>query len=118
MARWVARVVSGLLLVLFAGRVIVEGVPDPSTLTRAETLDMIACGIMLAGLLVALWREPPGALLIVVGYAWFSLLDGDLNLTKPFALFPIAAFLFIVAWQLDAATRRGQRPATDRRETE
>ncbi len=104
--RCTARVLSGLLLLLFAIFAVAEGVPKPSALTTAEILMFLAVITMFAGLMLAFWREPYGCVLIFSGYAWLNLIDKRFHLSDPFVVFPVVGLLYIGTWLISAAARR------------
>lgn len=98
MLRWAARILSGILLLLFTVFTVAEGLPGPSSLSAAEILMFLAVITMLAGLVLAFWRESFGCICIFGGYVCFSLIDKQFHITDPFAAFPIVGLLYVGAW--------------------
>lgn len=111
-----ARVLSLLLVgfvgLIFVGEGLTEGFPNPSLMTVEENLGLAAFFLMLGGLLLA-WKQEAGALLTVLGYALFCMVEGEIKWGL-FILFPVTAILFIGCWYL-AGTAKGGRPAGDSR---
>ncbi len=109
--RWAARVLTLLLVMLFATMAFGEGLPSPWILTRPEKLAFLALIVMLAGL-VSAWRwEAVGGILILVGYAFFALVNHQVIISWAFSLFPVAGILFLLSWVLSSRRRGGDEEA-------
>ena len=98
--RWFARIISGLVVLmflLFAGG---QGLPAISTLSTVEMVMFICLAIALIGILVA-WRwSLVGCLMIMAGYAGFVIADGRLIISL-FLVFPVIVVFYILAWIFD-----------------
>lgn len=99
---WSARVLSVLTILMFLVFGIGEGISSPPAkgLTREELALMLALGVMIAGLVIAFWRELIGSAVVVAGYALFTVVDRDFNLDNPFIVFPVIAILYGISWML------------------
>ena len=99
--RWFARVVSGLVVLMFLLFAFGEGLPTLSTLSAVEKVMFICLAIALTGILVA-WRwSLVGCLLIVAGYIGFVIADGHFTIANLFLLFPVIVMLYVLAWVFD-----------------
>lgn len=107
--RWIARVLSVLLIMLFVTMSFGERVPSPWILTPPEKYAFLALFVMLAGLVSALRWELIGGILILVGYALFALVNQEIIISWAFTLFPVAGILFLLSWAL---SRRRPIPET------
>lgn len=91
--RATAVVVSVGLLALFALTFVGEGPPDWAAVTDAEIAGFVATAGMLTGLIVSWFSPLVGSVFVLGGWVAFSVIDGDLNLTNPFVLFPLVVVL-------------------------
>ena len=99
--RWIARIVSGLTLLMFFIFAIGEGLPKFSTLSSNEMIMFICLAVSLAGILVS-WRwSLIGCLLIFAGYVGFVIADKQITILNLFILFPIIVMLYVLAWSFD-----------------
>jgi len=101
---WAARVLGVALFLLFAAFEFGEGFPPVSAQSAA-------LGLVLAGILLALWFEGVGGIVILLGAAWFYWLNYAASGRLPggwvFPLLWVAGVLFLVS----AALRCGARSA-------
>lgn len=99
---WTARVLGVALFLLFAAFEFGEGFPPVSA-------ESAALGLALAGILLALWFEGVGGIVILLGAAWFYWLNYAASGRLPggwvFPLLWVAGVLFL----LSAALRCGAR---------
>jgi hypothetical protein len=102
-ARWTARIISALIMLLFLVFLIGEGAPKHLTTREMEMFG--ALGIMILGLILAFKWELPGCGITIIGYAAFSLLNGNTMANTPFIAFPIAAILHLIARILNGKRR-------------
>jgi hypothetical protein len=102
MLRWIARILGGMIVLLFLTFGLGEGL-DKKPLYSHEIGAFVCLGFMLVGVLVAYWKAIPGCLLMIGGYIGFTLYDGDFNIDNPFIAFPIITVLYLLSWIL----RRG-----------
>ena len=99
--RWFARIVSGLVVLMFLLFAFGEGLPTLSTLSTVEKAMFIGLAVALTGILVA-WRwSLAGCLLIMAGYVGFVIADGHFTILNPFLLFPVIVMLYVLAWVFD-----------------
>jgi len=99
--RWIARIVSGLTLLVFIIFAIGEGLPKFSTLSINEMIMSICLVVSLAGVLTS-WRwSLIGCLLILIGYIGFVIVDKQITILSLFLLFPIIVILYVLAWFFD-----------------
>ena len=92
-----ARTLSVLLILLFVGSTLVEGLPDFGTLTSAQKREFAASGLMLAGLILAFFLPRVGGVLAIVGYVAFAIAAGEWHIDNPFVLFPLTGLLYLMA---------------------
>ena len=109
--RWAARLLSGLLLLLFGAMFVAEGSPTAFELMGTESLAFLALATMLAGLVVAFFHESRGTVLILLGYVGFSLVDGDFNANSPFIIFLAVGLLYVAARLLSRSGRHTLAPS-------
>lgn len=100
--RWIARLISILLLALVVMLALGEGFPSPFTFTSIEFLLFVALLIMLAGFILAWRNEGLGGLLILVGFLMFFLTNyigsRSFKLGIFFLLFPVSGIMFLFCW--------------------
>ena len=74
-AWWTARIISlllvGLVLLIFVGEGLVEGLPNPTALSLEENWGLLAFFCMTAGLVLA-WKTELGVILTILGYIAFA----------------------------------------------
>jgi hypothetical protein len=98
--RWIARIL-GTLMALFAVVMGVgEGLPRPSELTPNEQMMWAGLIVMMIGVLAAWKWEVAGAFLILAGFVVKWVAAGQYPATL-FGLFPLAGFLYLIAWMLE-----------------
>jgi len=93
---WTARVLSVIVVLFFGFMIVAHFVGSEELPPRAATL--VAIGVILIGLMVA-WRwEAVGGVLVLGGYCFSALLNGQVLRAWPYALCLIAGLLFLVSW--------------------
>jgi hypothetical protein len=90
---------GGAVLLLFLVFAVGEGF-GREPLSATETIMFVCLGTMSLGIIVAYWRELVGCLLVIGGYAGFTICDRDFNLDNPFVLFPVVVILYAFGWIL------------------
>jgi hypothetical protein len=102
--RSIARMVSAVILILLAMVIVGQGLPNIHAFSRAEMLSSAMLVVMIAGLVLAWWRELAGAILILGGFFAFMaseyIASGDAGMSWIFMLFPLAGVLFLIYWGL------------------
>ncbi|MDD4857206.1 MAG: hypothetical protein PHD74_03770 [Candidatus Krumholzibacteria bacterium] len=102
--RSIARMVSAVNLIFVAMLIAGAGLPDFHSLARGEIVSLAMLVAMLAGLVIAWWRELPGAILILGGFFVFMASEyattGDTGISWIFMLFPVSGALFLIYWGL------------------
>lgn len=83
-ARWTARILGTLLLLQIAVFAMGEGVPNPLNLSRRELLLFAALATMIVGQIAAFRWEGIGGLLILGGFAFFSIVNHRISLNIVF----------------------------------
>lgn len=100
--RWLARLISIMLLALVIMLAFGEGFPSPFSLTSLEFVLFAALIIMLAGFLVAWKNEGLGGILILIGFLIFFITNyagsNSFNLGIFFILFPVSGAMFVFCW--------------------
>lgn len=98
--RWAARLVATLVLLEIAAFAIGVGVPNPLHGSLRENLLSLALLTMISGL-VAGWKwEGIGGLLIVGGFAVFSVVNGRVSLNVIMGPMLLAGLLYLACrWQ-------------------
>jgi len=96
--RWVARITGALLLILISVFVFAEGFPNPVMLTNVELYLLIGMCTMIVGAIVAFKWELPGGLLLLGGYLFFIIVDGNLLPGPVFPIFPLVGLLYLIYW--------------------
>ncbi len=98
--RWLARLLSVLLIFLIISLAIGEGYPGPGEYTFTDLLLFVVLLFMLAGFIVAWWFEGIGSIMIIGGFILFLIINSleteSLSLGIFFGLFPLTALLFSV----------------------
>lgn len=119
--RWTARIVGGLLVVMFlwflvAHAVEVEGIPALTPLEGSLMFCMLAS---LVGMVVLWFREGLGGLMTLIGIGTFYLIDTAATGTPPggwvLPLYFVPGVLSIVSWALSRRIRSEQPPLTEPR---
>jgi hypothetical protein len=72
-ARWTGRLLGIALVVLVATLAIGEGLPNPLTQPVNVQLGLLGLALMVGGILVAWFRELPGGIISLAGWATFVL---------------------------------------------
>jgi hypothetical protein len=102
--RSIARMVSTVILILLVMVIKAEGLPNLHEFSRGEIISSAMFIVMIAGLILAWWRELAGAVLILGGFFAFTtseyVVSGDAGMSWIFMLFPIAGVLFLIYWWL------------------
>lgn len=100
--RWIARILSGLVIVFFSiffvGEAILFPTPDSTPLTGNAMLQLTLTGLSLLGLALAWKWEAFGGLLALAAYVILVIVN-----PKAFSVFPLAllALLFLACWWMD-----------------
>ncbi|MGO9109709.1 MAG: hypothetical protein ACLP9L_10785 [Thermoguttaceae bacterium] len=98
-ARWTARIIGTLLLVLIAIFVIGEGVPNPSILSHRENLLTVAMLTMIVGQIAAWKWEGIGGVLILSSYFLFAIMNHGIPFNIVFGPWLLTGLLFLgCAW--------------------
>jgi len=108
-ARWIARGVGGLMVVLLLVFFIGEGLAGAlPRLTLAESLEIAACGLMAAGAVLGWWRERAGGILCIAGGAAFIIVESVSHGVLDLVWFPLvfagAGALFVISGVLGQAS--------------
>ena len=111
--RWTARILGILLLLLIAAFVVGEGVPNPFVMPLREQLLSIALLTMVVGLVVAWKFEGVGGLLILGGFAFFTIVNHGIKFNAVFGSILVLGVLNLICgllrnWKarpVDSATR-------------
>jgi len=104
--RWMARII-GTLVVLLAGALAVgEGVPNPFHQPTSVNLLSLALVTMLAGQVVAWWREGIGGALVLAGFAGFAIINHGIKLNAVFAFLPLTGLLYLFCFFVQCRGKR------------
>ncbi len=103
--RWTARVLgalmAGLILLIFIGEAVSDGLGPLSFLTLRESLMMVAFVLVFLGLVIGWMREKLGGWLVVGGMVAFYLLDYLFSGTFPrggtFLLIVLPGILYLIS---------------------
>ncbi len=99
---WSARIMGVLLVLLFLTFAAGEGLPNPANLKVNEAFMFLGLLTMVAGILVALKWEGPGAVLIIDGFILFLVVEylssGSIKIGFIFFLFPFTGLMFFYYW--------------------
>ena len=106
--RWTARIIGTLLLLLMAVFAIGEGVPNPSILSPREILLFAALAMMILGQIVAFRWEGIGGILILSGFAFFSIVNHRISLNVVFGPWLLTGLLYLGCWWMK---RRAASPS-------
>jgi hypothetical protein len=102
--RSIARTVSAVNFIFVVMLIAGAGLPDFHSLSWGEIVSLAMLVAMLAGLVIAWWRELPGAILIIGGFFMFIgseyAATGDAGMNWIFMLFPLSGVLFLIYWWL------------------
>jgi len=93
-ARWTARILGTLLLLLIAVFAIGEGLPNPLILSQREILLFIAMLTMIVGQIAAWKWEGIGGLLIVGGFAFFSIVNHRISINIVFGPWLVMGLIY------------------------
>lgn len=104
MARWSARVLSGLIVLFYGFFLVAHLVGDQGGPSRPlvwnDYVILVTLVLSLVGLLVA-WRwELAGAAITLIGIAVCAAVNWRV-LVFPGALIPVAALLYLLSWRLN-----------------
>jgi hypothetical protein len=97
-ARWTARVLGTLLLVLVVLFAISEGVPNPFHQPLAVNLISLGMVMMLTGLLAAWKWEGVGGFLVVAGWILVVIVNRGFRPNGIFEAFLIVGILHVLCW--------------------
>ncbi len=97
-ARWTTRIIGTLLLLLIAIFAIGEGVPNPIILSPRELLLFAALTTMIIGLVLAFRWEGIGGLLILGGFAFFSIVNQRISLNIVFLPWLLTGLIYLGCW--------------------
>ena len=97
-ARWTARVIGTLLLLLIAVFAIGEGMPNPLTLNSRENLLSVALLTMIVGQIAAFKWEGIGGLLILSGFVFFSVVNHRISINIVFGPWLLTGMIFLGCW--------------------
>ena len=106
--RWAARISAGLLIGFIAMFAIGEGLPNPLGQPIAVSLEFVAFAVILAGLVLSLWKGWHGAVVTMIGLAAFCAVELAVDASLPgpaFALFAVPAALYVAAWWCERRER-------------
>jgi hypothetical protein len=105
-ARWTARVIGTLLLLLIAQFAIGEGVPNPLHGSVAENLLTVAMLTMIVGQILAWKWEGIGGLLILAAFALFAVVNHGVPMNIVFAPWLLTGLLYLGCWWMKARMAR------------
>lgn len=91
---WVSRIFGLSLLVAIIFFVIGEDSPAIAELSAKEIMMFSAIFIMSAGVILGFWKDLWGSIIILLGYAFFSILEGNIFAGPVFPQFLIVALLY------------------------
>ncbi len=94
-ARWTARIIGTLLLLLIAVFAIGEGVPNPFILSPRELLLFAAFATMIVGQIAAFRWEGIGGVLILGGFAFFSIVNHRISINIVFGPWLLTGLLYL-----------------------
>ncbi|MGA2258600.1 MAG: hypothetical protein ABSG53_28375 [Thermoguttaceae bacterium] len=94
-ARWTARIIGTLLLLLIAVFAIGEGMPNPLSLSIRELLLFAALATMIVGLVFAFRWEGIGGLLILGGFACFSMVNHRISMNIVFGPWLLTGLIYL-----------------------
>ena len=97
-ARWTARIIGTLLLLLIAIFAIGEGVPNPLILSQRENLLTAALATMIVGQIAAWKWEGVGGVLILGGFAFFSIVNHRISLNIVFGPWLLTGLIYLACW--------------------
>ena len=97
-ARWTTRVIGTLILLLIAVFAIGEGLPNPLSLSPREILLSIALATMLVGQIAAWKWEGVGGVLILGGFAFFSIVNHRISLNIVFGPWLLTGLIYLACW--------------------
>lgn len=97
-ARWTARIIGTLILLLIAIFAIGEGVPNPLTLSPREILLFAALATMIVGQIVAFRWEGIGGVLILGGFAFFSIVNHRISINIVFGPWLLTGLIYLACW--------------------
>jgi len=99
--RWIARILGGVLILIVVSWLIQTGIQNPLELGRMDQILNLALLLMLAGILVAYFKEIIGGCMIIVGFLLFwivtFIVTGQIWPGWIFPLFPITGLFFIIS---------------------
>ncbi len=97
-ARWTARVLGTLWMLLILAFVVGEGSPAIGTQPGPVQFMFAGLALMLTGCVVGWWRDLPAALLTLSGWILFHIANGRVPVLNPFHIPLLAGLLFAVSW--------------------
>ena len=100
--RWTARIAGSLLFAFFMlfifAHIFSGDAPNFVVMPLREQLMFLGLFLELIGIVLA-WRwEGIGALLIIIGYAMFQIIEGELFTPPLFPVFLVVALMFGYCW--------------------
>lgn len=101
MILFMGRVLSGMALVVFVFQAITNP-PELSKFSTGELLLFIPFLVMVGGLIAGMFRQGTGALLLMIGYVVYVLMNYMSNGTYWihwfFFVFPLIGIIYLMAW--------------------
>jgi len=97
-ARWTARTIGTLLLLLIAIFAMGEGMPNPLSLSIRELLLFAAILSMIVGQIAAWKWEGIGGVLILGGFAFFCIVNHGIPLNIVFGPWLLTGLIYLGCW--------------------
>lgn len=98
-ARWAARFISSVIILLIVLFIIGEGLPKLSQLSGTEIQMFVALFLMIAGAVLAWKSELAGGVVILLGFAYFWILGGK-SPGLYLSCLPLSGCLYLISWLL------------------
>ena len=111
-ARWTARILGTLLLLLIAVFAVGEGVPNPFILSQRENLLSIALATMIVGQIAAFRWEGIGGLLVLGGFAFFSVVNHRISLNIVFGPWLLTGLIYLACGWMKSKAAGGASPTS------
>jgi tRNA A-37 threonylcarbamoyl transferase component Bud32 len=97
-ARWTARILGTLCILLVVPFIIAEGLPSIARLGVGQQLTFAGGFLLLLGFIIGWWREGTAAVLIALGWTVVRVSESDFRIATPFELVLVVVALYALCW--------------------